>query len=93
MGAKHDCVMIFGPAVDDGCKRYVVQPCLVGIAWFLDGCCYNPRNDSINYMLTTFKINSGGTNVEQMSDHFNHSLTDIRQLIEQNAPKTIKSKL
>ncbi|UJR33201.1 hypothetical protein I4U23_020656 [Adineta vaga] len=76
VGAKHDCVMIFGPAVDDGY-----------------GCCYNPRNDSINYMITAFKINNGGTNVEQLSNHFNHSLTDIRQLIEANSTKSIKSKL
>ncbi|CAF0956245.1 unnamed protein product [Adineta steineri] len=76
VGAKHDCVMAYGPAVDDGY-----------------GCCYNPRNDSINYMVTTFKINNQGTNAKEFSNHFDRSLTDIRQLIEENATKSIKSKL
>jgi hypothetical protein len=59
----------------------------------LDGCCYNPRNDSINYMITAFKINNQGTNVNELSNHFNRSLTDIRKLIEQNTNESIKSKL
>ncbi len=44
-------------------------------------------------MITTFKINTGGTNAKELSNHFNRSLTDIRQLIKTNANKTIKSKL
>ncbi|CAF1201093.1 unnamed protein product [Rotaria magnacalcarata] len=76
VGAKHDCVMIYGPAVDDGY-----------------GCCYNPRNDSINYMVTTFKINNEGTNAIEFSNHFNSSLTDMRSLIEVNTAKTMKAKL
>ncbi len=60
----------------------------------LDGCCYNPRNDSINYMITAFKINNQGTNVNELSKHLNQSLSDIRKLIEHNATiKPIKSKL
>ena len=59
---------------------------------FLDGCCYNPRDDSINYMVTAFTVNNAGTNVKEFSKHFNRTLTDIRQLIEQNAPATPPSK-
>ncbi|CAF3615540.1 unnamed protein product [Rotaria sordida] len=76
VAAKHDCVMIFGPAADDGY-----------------GCCYNPRRDSINYMITAFKINNGGTDVKEFSNHLDRSLTDIRKLIELNTTKTMKSKL
>lgn len=59
----------------------------------LDGCCYNPRNDSINYMMTAFKVNNQGTNVKELSSAFNQTLTDIRGLIEQKAPQQIQSKL
>jgi hypothetical protein len=58
-----------------------------------DGCCYNPRNDSINYMVTAYKIDNQGTNVNEFSNYFDRSLTDIRKLIEQNPNKPIKSKL
>jgi Mor family transcriptional regulator len=44
-------------------------------------------------MITAFKINNEGTNVNELSNHFNRSLTDIRKLIEQNTNKSIKSKL
>ncbi|CAF4053988.1 unnamed protein product [Rotaria sp. Silwood2] len=67
VAAKHDCVMVYGAAVDDGY-----------------GCCYNPRRDSINYMITAFKINNGRTNVQcwymddrQDDPQDNHLLKDI----------------
>lgn len=44
-------------------------------------------------MMTAFKINNGGTNIIELSNHFDRTLTDIRKLIEQNANKSIKSKL
>jgi hypothetical protein len=44
-------------------------------------------------MITAFKINNGGTNVNELSNHLDRSLTDIRKLIEQNANRNIKSKL
>jgi hypothetical protein len=44
-------------------------------------------------MITTFKINNQGTNVNEFSNHFNRSLTDIRELIQLNENKSIKSKL
>lgn len=44
-------------------------------------------------MVTAFKINNQGTNVNEFSKYFNRSLTDIKKLIEQNATKPIKSKL
>ncbi len=44
-------------------------------------------------MITTFKINNQGTNVNEFSNYFNRSLTDIRKLIELNTDKPIKSKL
>ncbi len=44
-------------------------------------------------MITAFKINNQGTNVNELSNYFNRSLTDIRDLIEQNQTKSIKSKL
>ncbi len=72
---------------------YYILNSIFIFSFLLDGCCYNPRNDSINYMITAFKINNQGTNVEELSNHFNRSLTDIRTLVEQNATKPIKSKL
>jgi hypothetical protein len=44
-------------------------------------------------MITAFKINNGGTNVNELSNCFNRSLSDIKKLIEQSTNKTIKSKL
>jgi hypothetical protein len=44
-------------------------------------------------MITTFKINNQGTNVNEFSNYFNRSLTDIRELIQLNENKSIKSKL
>jgi Mor family transcriptional regulator len=44
-------------------------------------------------MITAFKINNEGTNVNELSNHFNRSLTDIRELIEKNQNTSIKSKL
>ena len=88
--------MIYGPAVDDGCKN-LKNECSNKETTMslicLDGCCYNPRNDSINYMVTAFKINNQGTNVKEFSETFNQTLNDIQKLIEFNAPKPIKSKL
>ena len=59
----------------------------------LDGCCYNPRNDGINYMVTAFKLNSQGTDVKKFSEQFIRSLDDIRNLIEQNSGPKLQSKL
>ena len=44
-------------------------------------------------MITAYKINNRGTNVKELSNYFNRTLTDIRQLIEINANQKIKSKL
>lgn len=46
-------------------------------------------------MVTAFTVNNGGTNVKEFSKQFNRTLTDIRNLIEQNAPATgaVKAKL
>ncbi len=44
-------------------------------------------------MVTAFKIDNQGTNVNEFSNYFDRSLTDIRELIEQNPNKPIKSKL
>lgn len=85
--------MVYGPAVDDGCKLSNLFKNFFSSYNILDGCCYNPRNDSINYMVTTFKINNGGTDTKEFSNHVDRSLTDIRSLIEIHSNKTIKSKL
>lgn len=96
VGAKNDCVMVYGPAVDDGCTIECTfsLSTLIECRLISDGCCYNPRDDSINYMVTAFTVNNAGTNVKEFSKHFNRSLTDIRKLIEQNTPATTtKAKL
>lgn len=62
-------------------------------SFFSDGCCYNPRDETINYMLSSFKINNQGTDVRKFAETLNQTFDDIRQLIEENSRTNIKSKL
>ncbi|CAF1023544.1 unnamed protein product [Didymodactylos carnosus] len=75
IASKHECVMLFGAAVNDGY-----------------GFCYNPLNDQILFMISTYKLNNNDTDAEQFSQYICSSLSAIQQLIKSNANE-LKSKL